>query len=320
MQQIEFRRIRNFNQTINAATEYLRQNFDILSKTTMLLVLPLLLLGLVIFNIGVYFLSDQFGNTGFDIQNSSNTDTQVAMVAGSMIGMFFFLALGMIVNIAVLYEHMRLYSISTAPEQIKLRDLLGSLKRKAALYIKTTIGLYFVLTTLYMVFVFITAMLALLLGMVGGLFFLFIGFILGALLGIYFIVAISMLYIVRTVEGASFINSLQRCFQLVRDGFGTTLAIFFITYLLISSVIALPTWFGMGIISAISLLDLPIHGLWLTMLTTLGEVIYVSVYLIINSLGMLVIAFRYFSLVEQREAVGILRKIAQIGGGIKHEY
>lgn len=313
MAYIELRRIRDFNQTLNAATEYLRQNFVVLSKTTLLIVMPLLVLGLVSSNIGVYYLGTAF--TGL---SDNSSDTLAFSLVWSMMLVFFFLAIGIIVNIAVLYEHMRLYSMTETPEQITMRDVLQQMRRKAGVYVKTTVGIYFLLTFAYIIFAIGVGLFVGLLGITGGALFIGIGLLLSLLGGVYIFAAISMLYIVRTVEGLRFGSAIRRCFNLAQQKFWTTFCLYLVTYLIIYSVTAVPTWLGMGFVGGFSLLSVSTSAWLLTALLTIAEIIYVSVYLVVNSLGMLVVAFRYFSLVEEREGIGLLRKIDFIG--VANEY
>jgi len=312
MTYIDLRRIRDFNQTINIATEYLRQNFVILSKATLAIVLPILLLGLLFFNVGMYFLGRGMGL----MDNSSsveNSEMYALIIGGSIVGLSFLLAIGIVVNIVVLYEHMRLYSLTTQPQTIELRQLLHQMKRKAGLYIKTTIGLYFLFILAYIGVIMVVGIVSAMLSFLGIELLTLLGFLISIPLSLYIITAISMLYIVRTVEGLRFFDSVRRCFTILNDHFWQTAGLYIITYLIIMSVTAVPLWVATGFVSSITLFDLDISSAKLTAFLTISEIIYLSIYLIVNSLGMLVVAFRYFSLVEQREAIGLLRKIELIG-------
>lgn len=306
MTTIEFRRIRDFNQTLNAATEYLRQNFSVLAKTTLLLVMPILALGLVSSNISMYFIGQALGET---LDLAANTEMTTMLMTWGMMMLFSVLAIGVVINIAVLYEHMRLYSLTPDPDQITVRQLLGQIRRKAGLYIKTTIGLYFTFTFFYIIFAVILLALIGVLALAGSG--LFIGLAVLVLCGaiVYLLCAISMLYIIRTVEGLRFFAAIRRSFELVRQYFWATLGLYTVTYLIIYSVTAVPAWLALGFLGGIGLLA-PSTDAWLLATSiTVGEMLYAMVYLVINSLGMLVVAFRYFSLVETREGIGLLRKI-----------
>ncbi|OWY20295.1 hypothetical protein C7N43_21280 [Sphingobacteriales bacterium UPWRP_1] len=300
-EKIIFRKVRNMSETLSAASVFIRQNIILLSKGIGFIAMPFFLTGLVGYYLVLALVIESSSNfsQGFEAMGISYLFSLLVM-------------LGAVVLLAVIYELLVLYIKRPDFTEITVKELAGQVYKNLGIYLSTTFFLYVLL---------VIAVFGLVFALVAGMAFIFgladLNPVLGVLgsLGLlmlltYPFVALSFIYIVRLVERKGFIDSVKRCFQLIRGNWLSTLWLYTVTLLVSFSITGLiPTFITGG---AIFLIDMFSWDEAVFLLPVLG-LLYTVVTVIINVVAMVVIALRYFSIVEQTEGIGLIRKIDLIG-------
>lgn len=300
-EKIIFRKVRNMSETLSAASVFIRQNIILLSKGIGFIAMPFFLTGLVGYYLVLALVIESSSNfsQGFEAMGISYLFSLLVM-------------LGAVVLLAVIYELLVLYIKRPDFTEITVQELAGQVYKNLGIYLSTTFFLYVLL---------VIAVFGLVFALVAGMAFIFgladLNPVLGVLgsLGLlmlltYPFVALSFIYIVRLVERKGFIDSVKRCFQLIRGNWLSTLWLYTVTLLVSFSITGLiPTFITGG---AIFLIDMFSWDEAVFLLPVLG-LLYTVVTVIINVVAMVVIALRYFSIVEQTEGIGLIRKIDLIG-------
>lgn len=128
--------------------------------------------------------------------------------------------------------------------------------------------------------------------------------------GIYLGVAFSMGYLVLLREGLGITASLGRSYRLVQDQWWSTFGLIFVMWLIAAmaaGILALPTY----LLTFLSMLkvvegDNAVLLILATILSTTGSVFFQAVVVIAT-------AFQYYNLVEKKEGIGLMQRIAEIG-------
>ncbi len=301
---INFRKVRDMGETISATTAFVRQNHKILFKGIAYIALPFILLGLVSYSISIAFFIEELWPE--DVSSSFNSYTDIA----SVLSIFSFL--GSIVLIAVIYEYLILYIKRPDFESITLKEIGQKVLENIGLYLSTTILLFLTFLVALLPMTFIMGIWVFMVGsMVEEIAFLIVFATLGiGLLFTYPIVAVSFIFIVRLVEGKSFAPALSRCFSLIKGNWLSTLWLYLVTVLITISIIGLIPAFLTGSIAMLINLFSWEQAMFLIPITGL---VYSLITIIVNVITLIVVALRYFSIVEQKEGIGLMRKIALIG-------
>ncbi|MGB1206496.1 MAG: hypothetical protein ACPG5B_12660 [Chitinophagales bacterium] len=294
-EKIAFRKIRNFSETIGVASYFIKQNIGILLKAAAFIALPIVMIG---------FLGVGITSLGF-IENATKSNID-GLVGG--LGMFymamFVMWLGLVLVMGCIYEYVVLYEQSEDFQAIKVGDISRNVFGHIGLYIGTTILLTVTLSVLFFfvflflgVFIFIHEV------------FIFFGTIGMIFVLSYIIIALSNIYLIRIVEKRSFFDAFGRCFNLLEGHFGSTLGLYFITSLISFSLLGLLPM----IIQGVSLFFAETLMFETPILFYALQIFYSLFYVGYNIIYSVVISFRYFSLVEAKEGIGMLQKIEQIG-------
>ncbi|QQS28518.1 MAG: hypothetical protein IPM47_16945 [Sphingobacteriales bacterium] len=291
-------------ETISATTAFIRQNHKILLKAIFFLALPFILLGLISYTFTLAVLLEDF----WDDYDSSAFATYSELSSIFSI----FSLLGSIVLVAVVYEYIILYFKRSDFEQITVREIGKRVLDNIGLYLSTTILLFFVVLALLVPFTALMfAWFSLIIGMTSGIAVFVVITTVGILLMCsYPVITLSFIYIVRLVEGKSFGAALSRCMIIVQGKWFSTLWLYMITVFIVMSLIGLVP----AILTGLTAFLINIFS-WESMLFLLPVtgVVYTIVGVIVNVITLIVVALRYFSIVEEKEGIGLMRKIALIG-------
>ena len=274
---IEFRRARDFSEVLNDTFEFIRQNFKRLVKDLLLIAGPFVLLSALL---GLYLQSKA---ASFDPE-SFNFDAFFAQVP-DWIAFFLTILLAMVAVCLVVYEFLIL-TMNKGTGGFQTEEGWQAVKKDFARLFFTYIGIFIVLV---------------------------LAFLLLFIPGVYMFVILSILPFVRLYEGGSFFSSLSRSRQLVSGHWWPTLGL-----ILVLSIIDMVCSF---------ILDLPRTILGIIVLlggdhtAGLGEHPFLTAILtLISSLGyftsaivVIGITFQFFSLVEKKEAAGLLDKVESLG-------
>ena len=274
-QKIEFQRYRDFGQIINATFEFLRENFKQLAKAVIYLVGPFVLLTGIF---GGLYQKDLFSFT-----STVKSLSEFGIAFGLYI---FFAILTSLVLVSTVYSYILLYLKRQDDIPIEVDDVWLMVKSKTIKILLFSIG-YGLVT------VFATVLLI--------------------IPGIYVSVALMIIYIVGLNEDKGFFDSMSRSFYLVKNKWWFTFGLLIVLSLIqgfLGFLFQVPQYIAMFVI-AFNSVDgngtdsiTEIILIVTTIISTLNFIFY--------AISLVGIAFHYFSLVEQKEAKGLLDKIEAI--------
>ncbi len=274
-QKIEFQRYRDFGQIINATFEFLRENFKQLVKAVIYLVGPFVLLTGIF---GGLYQKDLFSFT-----STVKSLSEFGIAFGLYI---FFAILTSLVLVSTVYSYILLYLKRQDDIPIEVDDVWLMVKSKTIKILLFSIG-YGLVT------VFATVLLI--------------------IPGIYVSVALMIIYIVGLNEDKGFFDSMSRSFYLVKNKWWFTFGLLIVLSLIqgfLGFLFQVPQYIAMFVI-AFNSVDgngtdsiTEIILIVTTIISTLNFIFY--------AISLVGIAFHYFSLVEQKEAKGLLDKIEAI--------
>ncbi len=274
-QKIEFQRYRDFGQIINATFEFLRENFKQLAKAVIYLVGPFVLLTGIF---GGLYQKDLFSFT-----STVKSLSEFGIAFGLYI---FFAILTSLVLESTIYSYILLYLKRQDDIPIEVDEVWLMVKSKTLKILLFSIG-YGLVT------VFATILLI--------------------IPGIYVSVSLMIIFIVGLNEDKGFFDSMSRSFYLVKNKWWFTFGLLIVLSLIqgfLGFLFQIPQYIAMFVVAFNSAEG---NG---TSSTT--EIIFIvttiisSLNFIFYSISFIGIAFHYFSLVEQKEAKGLLDKIDSI--------
>ena len=282
---IEFRKERDFGQLISASFDFIKAEFKTLMRLLVYIAGPMLVLSLVIsipasINTLVLLYGNSFANNPDPTQLFGSVGwTSFASIFQGFAVLLFFVSV---------YEYIKLYV--NGENEISVKDVWLKVKKNFWMYFGAGI------------------LVSLMIG--AGIVFLIIP-------GIYLAVAVSFTFMVVTMERVDAGKAIGRSFDLIKGNWWSTFGYYLVNVLIQSLIIytiALP-------LSALNITFLT--GYFATGAETLpiwyylvyGLLSFVSTVLAVaGSLIMYVaISFKYFSLVEAKEQIGLKQQIAQMG-------
>jgi hypothetical protein len=138
-----------------------------------------------------------------------------------------------------------------------------------------------------------------------------VGFIFFFIPGVYLMVALSLFFVVHTLEDTDFISTISRCLSLTSGKWWSTFGLIFIMCLMVGML-----FFGVLSIFGVAM---GVKGL-LVASSTMPQVAVIAITAFTQLLNLLVypplllaLAFQYFNLVERKEGVGLHSLIDQLG-------
>ncbi|OGX84932.1 hypothetical protein [Hymenobacter coccineus] len=137
-----------------------------------------------------------------------------------------------------------------------------------------------------------------------------LGLLVFVLPGMYLMVALSLFFIVRLVEGTGFRATLSRCLFLTRGKWWSTFGVLFIMvlllYVLLAAAGSVATLLAGGLTLIVHSVRTPLFTVTITAITTLFT-------LLVYPPLLLVLAFQYFNLVELKESRSLHALVGQLG-------
>jgi hypothetical protein len=274
-QKIEFQRYRDFGQIINATFEFLRENFKQLAKAVIYLVGPFILLTGIF---GGLYQKDLFSFTS-TIKSLSEF--------GIAFGLYIFFAiLTSLVLVSTVYSYILLYLKRQDDIPIEVDEVWLMVKSKTLKILLFSIG-YGLVT------VFATILLI--------------------IPGIYVSVSLMIIYIVGLNEDKGFFDSMSRSFYLIKNKWWFTFGLLLVLSLIqgfLGFLFQIPQYIAMFFVAFNSTEGNGTNST--TEIIFIVTTIISSLNFIFYSISLIGIAFHYFSLVEQKEAKGLLDKIETI--------
>ncbi|MGI4884515.1 MAG: hypothetical protein ACRYFR_06090 [Janthinobacterium lividum] len=137
-----------------------------------------------------------------------------------------------------------------------------------------------------------------------------LGLVVFFLPGLYLMVALSLFFVVRLVEGTGFGATVSRCLFLTRGKWWSTFGVLFIMvlllYVLLAAAGSVAALLAGGLTSMVQSVKSPLFSVTVAAITTLFT-------LLVYPPILLVLAFQYFNLVERKESRGLHALVDQLG-------
>jgi hypothetical protein len=309
---ITLQRTRDFSRKMNATFEFIKQNFVPLGKSLLTISGPAVLLtALLMGSLMDAFFSMISGATA----NPEVFQQYVLSVSFwlQVILMFLLLFIVTTVTISTINNYIVLYD-EKKTSRIDVNEVWSRVKGSFWMYIGTVLGFWLVMIGLYLAAILVAFFLQLI-----SPFLVFFG-ILGLYVGvIYFLIASSMTFFIRSYEKKGFFAALARSVKLIQGNFWATFGFAFVIYFIMSSIAGLAFLPGY-IIMIVQILHnaenmaaaggFPAGVQWTVIIFfTLYYVVTILLYVLPN----VAIAFQYFNLVEEKESRGLISQIEDIG-------
>jgi hypothetical protein len=272
---IEFQQYRDFGQILSATFEFLRENFKQLAKSLIFLVGPFILLT------GIFG-----GLYQKDVFSFSSTTTSLSKFGISFGLYLLFSLLTVMVLINTIYSFILIYIRKEDESIIEVDEVWNQVKGNILKIVLISIG-YTIITLLATILLIIP--------------------------GIYVSVALMIIYIVAINEDKGFFDAMSRCFFLIKNKWWFTFGLLIVLGLIqgfMGFLFQIPQYISMFFVAFNS-----IDG---NGMNSTSEIIFIVTTIIASfnflfySISFVGIAFHYFSLVEQKEAKGLLNKIESI--------
>jgi hypothetical protein len=270
---ISFSEKRDFGGILNVTFSFIRQNIKELGLILLYIAGPFVLLEGIVS--GIYQIETMnFEQTGY-----------VDVFTGYYFLTIFIGMLAYAILIAVVYDYILLY-INNDSAKITVEMVWNKSK-------------YSVLPIFLYMFVIV--------------FVVVLGFILLIIPGIYFMVCLSLIWIIKFNENRGFGNAFNRCFELIKGNWWKTTGL-----LIIGAIIQWVITFVFQLPFTIAVFVQSFHAIQNDNTQLIPDALLV-IFSIIASLSsiffvisLIILAFHYFSLVEEKEATGLLSKIENI--------
>lgn len=313
---IEFQKTRDFSNKMNATFEFVRQNFSGLIKSLLFIAGPPILLA-------SFFMSNFYSRfLGLSLASQNNPEAMTEglqeMFTGPSFflqfsGIMIFMVLASVVTVSVVNNYMKEYE-EKKTNRIEVSDVWERVRTTFFSYLGTmffywllaVVG-YVAVILLVVMFAAISTGLAVLFAIAAG-----IGFL-------YALMALSLLFPVRSFEKIGVVEAMSRSFYLIRGKWWSTFGLLMVNWLIgyFIALIFLIPWYIMVFINAMHSISQtsPVEAT-----TTSSELImniffmlYFLASILLQTLPLIAIAFQYFNLVERREAKGLLSRIDTLG-------
>jgi len=277
-QKINLREERDFGEKLNATFTFIKQNFKPLSKSILLYVSPVAILAGIFSGIYQSRLFQQISEGSYSNAGEFAVFNQVTSL-NQLISIFFAVMAYVVVALTI-YGFMVVYMDEEG--EVRPAAVWEHIKRNIvqATYSTIVLGVVCVLCV----------------ALFG--------------LGIYLMVVLSLFLIVMVREETGFVETIERCFYLIKGNWWATLGLMFVAGI-IQTMIAWLAAVPLGALIILQNLQVVAseNGLLLVLSNTLATLLTTFTYCI----SVLAIGFQYFNLVEQKDGVGLMEQVELIG-------
>lgn len=291
-----FQRVRDVGDVLNATFAFIREHFIPLGKSVLFIAGPFILLAGIAAG---YFQTAWMGMLGdadpeLLIESGGILQMGMGMVVMSLFGM-----VALFLVTAVAYSYVRLYVAGTSAdglyETFEPGEVWAQLKADLGTYVSTSLLL--LLLFIAAIFIALIPCLGLLVVMIGG---------------VYLMVALSPIYMVRLEEGGGFGEAVSRCRYLVEGFWGSTFGLLFVLWVvqvILSIIFTMPQQIMQWIVmmNAVESGTSGFSNLLVMMMSLFTTLSY-----FLSVIFPIAIGFHYFNLVERKDATGLQERVAQI--------
>ena len=296
-QKIEFKRYRDFGQIINATFEFIKQNFGPLLKSLVFIVGPFLLITGII--------SGFYQKNVFSFNNLASLSSIGVSMFFLIISAFFTVQM----MLSTVYSFVQIYLERTEFIPVHIEEVWEGVKKN---FLKI-LGMTFSLGLMGIIALILFGVITVVTINSGNPFLVFFIFILFSIPVVFFLIKITLVYIISIYEGKGVIESIQRSFYLTKNRWWFTLGLMLVLSLIqgfMGFIFQLPEYIVMLVSMFNSMDGSTVDGV--TEVIILATSIISTVQYLMYAISFIAVAFYYFSLVEQKEAKGLLEKIESI--------
>ncbi|MCG8306215.1 MAG: hypothetical protein MI975_02410 [Cytophagales bacterium] len=286
-QKIAFYKVRSFSQKLNATIEFIRQNYKTLGKSILYILGPMAVLNGLLFSQYIDFM---FGSmTATDPVNVQNPFAFITNP--SYIGFIVLSTFSGLLNVAVIFNFMKLYN-SKYPEEITVMEILNSSWKN--------------IVPLFLLGILITILIV-------------VGFLVFIIPGIYLMIALALSVPALLFERLGIIESIRRSFGLIKGKWWSTFGLLFVASILmyaVSMIFILP-FYVFYFISIFTLVEetgitTDLSSWWFQGGMALSVMFMFLGSFLTYSIPIVALSFQYFNLVERKESVGLMEEIEQL--------
>jgi len=297
-QKIEFQKYRDFGQIINASFEFIKQNFGSLLKSLTFIVGPFLLVTGIL--LGFYQKSI------FSLYNMTSLSEMGIVFVLLIISVFLTVQMLLVTS----YSFILIYLEKQEFFVIQIEEVWEGVKKN---FLKV-LGITFFLILLSIVAIIVFGVLVVVsINATSNPFLVFLLFLLWMIPFGYLMVKLTLIYMVSLYEKSGVIQSMQRSFYLTKNKWWFTFGLVFVLGLIeafMGFVFQIPQYIVMFATMFNSMDGTGVDGVT-EIIIIVTSVISAFQYLL-YFISIIALAFYYFSLVEQKEAKGLLEKIESI--------
>lgn len=308
---IDFHQTRDFGRKMSATFEFVRQNFQSLGKSILLIAGPPVLVASLLMG---SFVDDIIGLSVRSVQDpevfaryvqSSNFWLQIALAV------IFFLVSG-VSTTATIYNYILLYD-EKRTNRIQVSEVWERVRSTFWMYLGTMLMLTLLGIVAYIILIIPVGLFAAVSPLMAVFSFLFL-----LMMFIYLMVSVSLVFIIRAYERIGFFAAVVRSLKLIQGKWWSTFGLTSVLYLLVGvvSYIFMVPFYIMTVVKALHQTDPGVFqapGTTAEVLTILFFSLYYLAQMTLYALPIVGIAFQYFNLVERKEARGLMSRIETIG-------
>lgn len=136
-------------------------------------------------------------------------------------------------------------------------------------------------------------------------------------LGLYLAVVFSIFFVVMVREELGVIDSLERCFYLIKRNWWATFG-FILIVVFIQGMIGYLAALPVGIVTVLRFLEVP--GMDSDILLVFANTLTSVLNIYISTIAVVAVGFQYFNLVEKKDGVGLMAQVGQIGNRSSHTF
>lgn len=297
-QKIEFQRYRDFGQIINATFEFIKLNFLPLLKSLIFIAGPFLLI--------TGILTGFYQKSIFSLYNITSFTQMGVVFLLLMISAFLTIQM-MIVSV---YSFLLIYLSRSEMLPIQIEEVWDGVKQNFFKILGLTLTISALLGIAILIFALI---IGLMIGASNNPFLILLFFIIFFIPIMFFSVKISLVYMIALYEKKGIWQSIQRSFYLTQNKWWFTLGLIIVLGIiegLMGFVFQIPQYIVMFVTMFNSMDGSGVDGV-MEMVIMFTSILSMFQY-ILYTITIIALAFHYFSLVEQKEAKGLLEKIESI--------
>lgn len=305
MNKINFYKSRNHYQIINVTALFFKQNFSVIFKSTLFISIPFMILGSLLYSLGFFYIYAHSINMNIDyLANASIFNYLGHSLTLILFAMLVFL-IGGSTFIATIHEIINIYISDTNNAIIQVSEVQTKVFKNISKYLVTLLAVHFYLSIL----------------MISAVILLFvpvIGWVLDVFLIGYAILPVSIIFALQMSEKTDIVSAFLRCFVLMKGSIIVTVRLYFLSALIILSLIFLTSLVSGLLLGSFTLLfetkdlDAANNSFGFIFLFAF-QLILSLISLIPNAFFFIACCFHFYSLREQKEAPSLHQKINDIG-------